>query len=74
MSERMTVVEVQMQGLAKALERHVSRTEELIGKLDLRADGQDLAIARLLAGIAVLMFIGQLAAPVILRAIGIVQP
>lgn len=69
--ERMTVVEIEMRELARRFERHAAKSDELIAKLDNRADRQDIAMARLLAGLAILMFVGQLAAPVVLRMIGV---
>lgn len=62
-----------MAALGRAFERHVGKSDELIEKLDRRADQQDVAMARLLAGLAVLMFLGQVLAPIVLRALG-VQP
>jgi len=43
---------------------------DLISKLDARADKTDLAFARLFAGIAIAIWLGQLAAPYILHALG----
>lgn len=68
---RLTVIEVQMENLGRRFERHVIKSDQLLEKLDQRADRQDIALARLLAGIAVLMFLGQLAAPVVLKLLGV---
>lgn len=68
---RLTVLEVQMENLGKRFERHVVKSDQLLEKLDARADKQDVMIARLLAGLAVLMFLGQLAAPIVLKLLGV---
>lgn len=69
--ERMTVVEIEMRELARRFERHAAKSDELIAKLDNRADRQDIAMARLLAGLAVLMFLGQVLAPFVGRLLGL---
>ena len=60
----------------RRFEEHLRGTErvhddlqKLITKLDERADKQDVRYARLTAGLAVLMFLGQLFAPILLRAL-----
>lgn len=67
LAQRVTVVEVEVDGLVT----HAERSDRLIEKLDARADRQDIMLTRLLAGLAVLMFLGQLAAPVVLRLLGL---
>lgn len=69
--ERMTVVEIQLINLGKRFEEHVDKSDQLIEKLDNRADRQDIMLARLLAGVAIAMFLSQLLTPVILRSIGL---
>ena len=44
---------------------------KLLNKLDQRADRQELQMARLFAGIAVVVFLGQILAPVITRFLGL---
>lgn len=60
-----------MENLGKRFERHVIKSDQLLEKLDQRADRSDIMFARLLAGLAVLMFLGQIAAPIVLKLIGV---
>ena len=68
---RVTVIEVEMRNLGQRFERHAAKSDELIAKLDARADKQDVVVARLLAGLAVLMFLGQVFAPFVGRLLGL---
>ena len=45
--------------------------QKLIGDLDKRADRQEIAMARLLAALAVVMVLGQILAPTIARMLGL---
>lgn len=65
------MLEVGYENLSLAFKEHVEKSDALIAKLDQRADKQDVAMARLLAGLAVLVFLGQIAAPVVLRILGV---
>jgi len=67
----MTVVEVELLNLGRRFQRHVDRTETLLEKLDARMDRTDVLMARLLAGISVLIFLGQLLAPAVGRLLGL---
>jgi len=53
-------------------ERTNDRLEVLARKLDDRADRQDVMFARLLGAVTVLVVLGQLGAPVLLRQLGFV--
>jgi hypothetical protein len=66
-----TVIEVELLNLGKRFERHTTKSDQLLEKLDQRADKQELVMARLLAGLAVLMFLGQVLAPVVGRLLGL---
>lgn len=74
---RVTVLEGEMQAFVRRFdeqlrmqERTNDRLEMLARKLDDRADRQDVMFARLLGAVSVLVVAGQLAAPVVLRALG----
>ena len=78
LGERVAGVEVEVSGWERRFGEHLRATEKvhgdlatLITKLDERADRQDIRYARLTAGLAVIVTLGQLLAPVILRALGI---
>lgn len=72
---RLTVLEIGLGNLEQRFDRHMKRTYDLIEKLDGRADRQDIMFARLLAGLAVLMVIGQIIAPPIVKILfGITSP
>ena len=86
---RMTVLEVEMSHFGRRFDEHLTASDRnhaemvaLIRKLDSRADEQDgrsdrqdVAQARLLGGVGVLVFLGSLfgpiLAPAIARALGI---
>lgn len=75
---RVTVVEVEMRALARRMDEHIadgarlhSEMGQLIAKLDLRADRQDVQFARLLAGLSVVIVVAQFVAPIALRALGL---
>jgi len=74
----MTVVEVEMRGLARRFDDHLVAEERsrmaqlaLITKLDERADRSDVVFARLLGSVAVLVTLGQIISPLILKALGL---
>lgn len=75
---RLTVIEVEQRNFGRRFDEHLVASgaihadlQRLIGELDRRADRQDVMTARLLAGLAVLMVIGQVVAPAIARMIGL---
>jgi hypothetical protein len=74
----MTVVEIELCNQERRFAEHLvvsSRLHEavqaLITDLDKRADRQDIAMARLLAGLAVVMVLGQILAPSIAKVLGL---
>lgn len=74
----MTVVEIEQRNHNRRFEEHLDASrrihednQRLIGDLDKRADRQDIAMARLLAGLAVVMVIGQILAPSIAKVLGL---
>lgn len=78
LGERVAGVETLVGTWDRRFEEHLRGTErvhrdltDLITKLDERADKQDIRYARLTAALAVLMFVGQLLAPVILKTLGV---
>ena len=75
---RLTVVEIEQRNQNRRFEEHIGASaklhddaQRLIGDLDKRADRQDIAMARLLAGLAVAMVIGQVVAPSIAKVLGL---
>lgn len=75
---RLTVVEVEQRNHNRRFEEHLAASaklhddaQRLIGDLDKRADRQDIAMARLFAGLAAAMVIGQIFAPSIARVLGL---
>ena len=75
---RMTVVEIEQRNHNRRFDEHLSASarlhddaQRLIGDLDKRADRQDIAMARLLAGLSVVMVLGQIFGPAIAKAIGL---
>ena len=68
---RVTVIETQLLALGGRFDAYASKSEQLIEKLDSRADRQDIMMARLLAGISVIMVLAQLLAPVLRRFFGL---
>lgn len=78
LAERLVGVETLVTTWDRRFEEHLRSTErvhrdlaELVTKLDERADKQDVRYARLTAALAVIVTLGQLLAPVILRALGV---
>lgn len=78
LDQRVTVVEVEQRNLNRRFDEHMTASDrlhrdqsELVTKLDQRADRQDVLMARLLAGLAIAGFLGQLLAPIILKALGL---
>lgn len=81
---RMTVVEMRQEAQERRFDEHLVSEEKalaaqtkvnegqltLIAKLDERMNRQDVLYARLLGGVAVLVTVGQILAPIIVRAIG----
>lgn len=74
----MAVVETEQRNLGRRFEEHLTASaklhedaQRLIGELDKRADRQDIAMARLLAGLAVVMVLGQILAPTIAQLLGL---
>ena len=70
METRMTVVEVELRHFAKLFEAHVTKSDQLLEKLDSRADHQDILMARIFAGLVLAGFVAQVIAPLIQRALG----
>ena len=75
---RLTVVEIEQHNHNRRFEEHLGASaklhedaQRLIGDLDKRADRQDIAMARLLAGLAVVMILGQILAPAIAKVLGL---
>ena len=71
MGDRVTTLEVELVNLGRRFERHVDSSDRLLEKLDARMDRNDIVVARLLAGISILVFLGQVFAPVVRRALGL---
>lgn len=74
----MTVVEIEQRNHNRRFEEHIRASarlhddaQKLIGDLDKRADRQELAMARLLAGLAVVMVLGQVFAPSVAKVLGL---
>ena len=65
------MIEVEMASLARRFERHADDSANLIEKLDARADKQDIAMARLLAGLSVVIVLANLLSPYIQRLVGL---
>ena len=75
---RMTVVEIEQRNQNRRFEEHLGASaklhddaQRLIGDLDKRADRADIAMARLLAGLAVAMVVGQVFAPSVAKVLGL---
>jgi len=73
-----TVVEIEQRNHSRRFEEHITASarlhddaQRLIGDLDKRADRQDIAMARLLAALAVLVVVGQILAPTIAKVLGL---
>ena len=74
----MTVVELEQRNHSRRFEDHLAVSarlhedaQRLIDDLDKRADKQEIAMARLLAGLAVVMILGQVLAPTVAEALGL---
>jgi len=75
---RLTVVEVEQRNYSRRFEEHLAASDrlhdsaqKLITDLDRRADRSDVAMARLLAGLSVVMVLGQIFGPSIAKALGL---
>lgn len=71
-------MEIEQRNHNRRFEEHLAASaklheaaQELIGDLDKRADRADIAMARLLAGLAVVMVIGQILAPTVAKVLGL---
>lgn len=85
LATRVTVVEWRQAALERRFDEHLVNEKlaieaqgkvndalrALVTKLDERADRQDVLYARLLGGVAVLVTVGQILAPLVLRALGL---
>ena len=71
LESRVSVLEVEMRTLITQLDRHMVKTEELIMRLDARADHMDLSMGRLGAGLAVVIALVNLFAPSVARLLGL---
>ncbi len=78
LGERITGVETLVNSWDQRWSEHLRTTErvhadlqKLIGDLDKRADRSEIAMARLLAGLAVVMVLGQILAPSIAAVLGL---
>lgn len=67
--ERVSVLETEVRHLTGI----ASQQAVIIRKLDERIDRQEVLAARLLGALAIITFVGQLIAPVILRAAGVAE-
>lgn len=75
---RLTVVEIEQAHQERRFEEHLAASaklheaaQTLIADLDKRADRSDIAMARLLAGLSVIMVLGQILAPTIRQVLGL---
>ena len=74
----MTVVEIEQRNQERRFEEHLAASaklheaaQTLIADLDKRADRADIAMARLLAALAVVMIVGQVLAPAVAKVLGL---
>ena len=65
MDVQVAVIAVELKSLARLVEKHVRDSDDDIKELDKRLDRQDRRMAYLTGGLAVLIFIGQLIAPIV---------
>ena len=75
---RLTIVEIEQRNHSLRFEEHIRAScrlheaaQTLISDLDKRADRQDIAMARLLAGLSVMVVLGQILAPTVAKVLGL---
>lgn len=71
LDRRVTVLEVEMRTHLRASEQLHRDARDLLEKMDTRLDRQEGLAARLLGGLAVAMFLGQILAPKIAEMLGL---
>jgi hypothetical protein len=78
LDSRVSVLEAEFRNMGRRMDAHLvdstvvhDRLATLIDRLDARADGQDLKIGRIGGAIALAVFLATLAAPVIVRVLGL---
>lgn len=74
LDRRVTVLEVEMRTHLRASEQLHRDARDLLEKMDSRLDRQEGLAAKLLGGLAVAMFLGQVFAPKIAEMLGLGTP
>jgi len=68
---RVTILEADMGHLIRTVELHVLTSDRMVRELDARANKQDIAMARLLTGLSVVIVLANLLSPFLQRLVGL---